>query len=321
MKLLFENGTWKTLQENEDNPQSIYLDGYLKQKLDFGKDIIKKGWDLPILIDGLERSGKSTLGMTVGYYMSDGKLGPRNFAAGMDDCAQKIRDAKKGDTIIIDEGSLVFSSKDAMVKAQRQLLKILDVCGQKNLTLIVCLPSFFDLAKQIAVRRSRFLLHVYPDSNFNRGRFAYWGQEKKEILYERARKHGTGYRDPRPDFIGRFSDFKPSWYVEYLEIKNKSLQEALNVDNKSSMNEDKKKLWELRYKLAAMRKMKINSAEQLAAALGITSTRLREWGQRGQIQPDSLGKVDFEGLSTTNNININLEEKNDFENPMEEEQT
>lgn len=223
---------WIELPPHSKEEGSIYLDGFLKKRLDKVRKLIDENWDAPILIDGPERSGKSTLAMTIGYYLSDTQLTANNFATGLTDCAKKIKEVPDKSILIVDEGSLVFSSKDAMSRAQKQLMKILDVVGQKNLIIIICLPSFFDLNKQIAIRRSRFLLHVYHTQNWKRGQFSYFSARKKRWLYELGRKNFGSYKKPKPTFIGSFVDFKPHFYEEYLEIKKKSMMEALDVGAK-----------------------------------------------------------------------------------------
>ena len=77
-----------------------------------------------------------------------------------------------------------------MTREAKKLQKVLDVIGQKNMIFIIVLPSFFDLNKQIAIRRSKFLLHCYTDNTLQRGRFTYFGERKKKILYQFA---GTSF--------------------------------------------------------------------------------------------------------------------------------
>ncbi len=221
----------KTKKWEEGNVHgSIYLDRALKARLDNVKRILKKKYDCVFCIDGKERIGKSTLGITCGWYLSDEQLTQNNFASGLNDAAKKIKDLPDASVLIVDEGSLMFSSKDAMSKKQKELIKILDVIGQKNMVFIIILPSFFELNKSIAIRRSRFLLHCYSDANLNRGKFVYFGEKRKSKLYEMGKKNFGSYNRPKADFPGSFLDFKPSWYAEYLEIKKKSMLEALDVE-------------------------------------------------------------------------------------------
>jgi hypothetical protein len=213
--------------------EELYLDGYLKTKLDNIKEIISKNWDAVILIDGKERSGKSTLGFACAWYLSNGTITINNLAKDTEDAIKKIEELPDKSILMIDEGSLSFSSKDALRSEQKKLMKILDVVGQKNLCIIVILPSFFDLAKQIACRRSRFLLHVYTDDFLNRGRFAYFGEKKKRILYDYGKKNYGSYDYPEADFIGRFTDFKVPFFEEYLRLKKESLMSALKAEIKA----------------------------------------------------------------------------------------
>jgi hypothetical protein len=227
-KVIFQNNKWTEVPE--DCMGGLYLDGYLKTKLDNVKDIIKKNWDCVILIDGKERAGKSTLGFCCAWYLSDGKMTINNLAKNTDDAIAKIQTLPDKSVLFIDEGSLSFSSKDAMRTEQKKIMKILDVVGQKNLTIIIVLPSFFELNKSIACRRSKFLLHVYTDEQLERGRFTYFGEKKKRMLYEVGKKNYGSYDYPEADFIGRFTDFKTPFFEEYLKLKRDTLMIALNED-------------------------------------------------------------------------------------------
>lgn len=205
--------------------QEVYIDGFLKEKLDNVKYILKRGWDCMSITDGKERSGKSTIDFVMlAYLFPDFSL--KNVAKNGEDALEKIKNLPNGSPIMVDEGSLIFSSKDAMMKEQRNILKVMDVVGQKNMFFGIVLPSFFDLIKHIAVRRSRFLIHVYTDKKLNRGRFAYFGEKKKEILYEYGKKHFGSYAYPKADFRGRFIDFNP-FGEEYFQFKRETLETAL----------------------------------------------------------------------------------------------
>ena len=114
-----------------------------------------------------------------------------------------------------------------MTREAKKLQKVLDVVGQKNMTFIIVLPCFFDLNKNIATRRSRFLLHVYTSNDMERGRFTYFGPNKKRQLYAVGKKNFGSYAKPRSDWLGSFDDFKLPFDKEYVELKKKSLAEAL----------------------------------------------------------------------------------------------
>ena len=218
---------WKEF-EIENNVKTINIHNRLREKLDNVKKIVKRKWDAVFLIDGMERIGKSTLGMTAAWYLSDAKLTIDNFAAGMQDAAEKIERLPDKSILFVDEGSLVFNSKDSMTKEAKKLQKVLDVVGQKNMIFIIVLPSFFDLNKNIATRRSKFLLHVYTASDMRRGRFTYFGPNKKRYLYALGKKNFGSYTKPKSDWLGDFDDFQLPFDDEYKELKKKSLAESLS---------------------------------------------------------------------------------------------
>jgi len=222
---------WKEWEKETGN-LTINLHVMLRKKLDNIKKIVKKKWDAVFIIDGGERSGKSTLGMTAAWYLSNGKLTLNNFAAGIQDAAEKVEKLPDGSILFVDEGSLVFNSKDSMTKEAKKLQKVLDVVGQKNMTFIIILPCIFDLNKNIATRRSKFLLHVYTPSSMERGRFCYFGGNKKRHLYILGKKNFGSYAKPKSDWLGNFDDFQLPFNEEYLVLKRKSLAEALGGDDK-----------------------------------------------------------------------------------------
>jgi hypothetical protein len=211
--------------------KDILFHDLLYQKLLNIKKIQKLGWDCQFIIVGDERSGKSTLGIQCGYILSNGKISIENIAPTASAAIEKLEDLPDESVLIIDEGSLMFSSKDTMKKEQRQLIKILNVVGQKKMVLIVILPDFFDLNKYISVFRSRFLIKVYADKNLRRGRFMYWGSSRKKILYEYGKKHYGSYKFPKSNFKGRFTSFNPI-FKEYEKLKVSSLWAALKSDDK-----------------------------------------------------------------------------------------
>jgi hypothetical protein len=214
-----EKQVWEDVERGTEG--ALYVDGFLRKRLNTILAIKKKKWDCVIVIDGPERSGKSTLGFLCAFYL-DPNLTLGHVAADADDALAKLENLPDGSVLMIDEGSLMFSSKDAMKSEQKKLIKILNVIGQKSMVLIIVLPCFFDLIKYIAVNRSRFLLHVYTSKQLERGRFAYWGENKKKKLYIYGKKNYNSYAYPQADFVGRFAEFNP-FGDEYQKLKRKSL--------------------------------------------------------------------------------------------------
>lgn len=207
------------------NGTTVRIHQLLKQKLDNVKKIMKKSWDCVFVIDGIEGSGKSTLSFLCGWYVSEGKLTLKNICEGTEDAVKKLQTLPDKSILIIDEGSLSFSSTEVMRREQRTLVKILNVIRQRCMCLIIVAPSFFNLNKYISVERSRFLIHVYTDKDLNRGRFCYFSQKKKKALYSIGKKNFNSYNKPKSDFTGLFTKFEPPFYKQYLRYKNQIIKE------------------------------------------------------------------------------------------------
>lgn len=236
MKIEFDKKKKKWINLPQNSKKGIYIDSKLYKKLQNVKAIQKKGYDCVILIDGGRREGKSIMAMTCAWILSDCKLTLNNFAIGSEDAKKKINELPDRSILFVDEGSAIFSSKDAMKKELKELVKILDVVGMKEIIFIIVLPSFFDLVRPIATRFSRFLLHIYTDDKMNRGRFAYFGTKEKRMLYTLGKKNFDSYRKPNANFIGRFIDFRVPFYDEYLKLKKKTLLHILKSSPETTSN-------------------------------------------------------------------------------------
>lgn len=217
LKYNHKHKKWNHIDESNKDSDCIYLDGKLKEKLDNIKMILKKNWDCFFIIDGMEGSGKSTLGLTCAWYLSDTKFTVNNICKSAKEAIEKMSSFPEESVLIIDEGDLMFSSKDVFNTEQKLLINLTKVIRFRRLVLIIIAPSFFDLNRGISERRSKFLLHVYTDKKLTRGRFAYFGSRKKHLLYEMGKKNYNSYDKPHSDFVGTFTDFK---MMNYIETKN-----------------------------------------------------------------------------------------------------
>ena len=269
--------------------QKFKLHERLKQKLDNIKKVQKSGWDCTLLIDGIEGSGKSTLGLTCAYYLSDGKFSVNDICTGSHDAVKKLEEAKDGGVLLIDEGSLLFSSNDAMRKEQKQLILILNVIRQKRMALIIVSPSFFRLNRYIATDRSRFLIHVYTKQDLRRGRFIYFGQKKKNKLYELGKKNFNSYAKPKSNWNGTFQDFNP-FGEEYHSIKKKSLKEALHPEKKTLPPQEIKQLAIAEVFQKIVPRLPLKTQSDIAEAMDFSRKTLYNYLNTYKIPENPLGK-------------------------------
>lgn len=210
--------------------EPVYIDGFLYNKYMRVVDMIKKNWDAVILVDGMEGSGKSTFAAQGATIISTALNVPftiDHIVADAQSAMEKLEKMPDNSVLMIDEGSLVFSSKDTMKKEQRQLINVMQIIRQKNMTLFIVLPQFFELTKYIAVHRSLFLCHIYADgAKKQRGRFAYFSTKGKNKLFILGKKNFNSYDKPKANFRGRFTSWFPFDKEKYNKIKRQSLSSA-----------------------------------------------------------------------------------------------
>ena len=215
-----------------------------------------KGWDNIIDIDGRRRAGKSTLAFTIAYLLNP-NMTINNFVSGLEEAPDKIEKAKEEDVLIFDEGSLVAGSKDAMSKKSKQLHKIIDVIGQKRLTLIFVMPSFLSISRQIIVEHSMFLIRVgVKRKTLARGLFQCYKNKRMRQLYDISKKDPKLGKKVKHSFNGKFIDFHLPFEEDYFKLKNKSMHEAINPEYNKP-----KKLNESELKTNFMMKFKENNLD------------------------------------------------------------
>lgn len=215
--------------------KNFYMDGYLKSNLDVIKKVTKKDWDFVFVIDGTEGSGKSTLAQQIAYFL-DPTFNIDRITFRPDEFKKTVIKTKPHKAIIFDEAYSGLSSRQAMTLVNKTLVDMFAEIRQKNLFLIIVLPTFFDLDRHVALWRSRILIHVYARDGFNRGYFSFYNMEKKKKLYLLGKKL-YNYKCVSPNFIGRFP--KP-YMVDENKYKEKKLESLRLMDKSKPLREDKK---------------------------------------------------------------------------------
>ena len=142
--------------------KEYYLDDWLKKKLDDRVIplLAQKDQDYVIIVDGPERSGKSTFAAQVAKYIDPTFdvtrecFSPEEFRTG-------IINASKGQVVVFDEAWRGFSNKSTLSEVNKLLVSLMMEMGQKNLCVIIVIPSFFGLEKYVALWRARGLFHIF----------------------------------------------------------------------------------------------------------------------------------------------------------------
>ena len=204
------------------------MDGYLQRNADIIKEQINKAdMDFVGIVDGFEGVGKSVLAMQLGYYV-DPTLDISRICFTADEFKNAVLKAKKGQCVIYDEAITGAFSREAIMQMNVILIKMMAQIRQKNLFMLLVLPSFFDLDKNLAVWRSKFLIHChFGKENYQRGFFKFANLQKKKEIYIEGKQL---YKYPRElykwNFWGRFTKFYPLDEELYKSKKAKSLQDS-----------------------------------------------------------------------------------------------
>jgi len=212
-----------------------YMDGYLKTNLGIMKDAIKEDWDMVIVVDGIEGSGKSVLAQQVAkeadpsFNIDRIVFNPKKFV-------KAIEKAGKYEAIVYDEAYGGLNTRQVLSQTNRALVSMMAEIRQKNLFVIIVLPCFFELDKYVAVWRSRALIHVYTDG-FKRGLFRFYNQARKKNMYINGKKT-YDYRKGIHNFHGRFLN---QYTVDEAEYRAKKLK-ALHEHGRQTVNDIAKQL-------------------------------------------------------------------------------
>lgn len=272
----------------------FYMDKYLTNNLDTAKKVIKKDWDMVFIVDGYEGSGKSVLAQQIAWYCTDGNFNIDNIAFTPNQFQEAILKAPKYSAVVFDEAYSGLSARAAMSKINRVLVKMLAEVRQRNLFILIVMPTFFDLDRYVAIWRSRALFHVLVGKDWSRGKFAFFNQDKKKALYALGKKF-YAYSKVQNNF---WADFVNHYVVDMEEYKKKKLIAT-------SENEEAEKL-ERNYKTISkelyvvmfnrLRELKYKQAE-IAKIMDIASRTLYDW--RKEYEKKNL-------INENNNKNIDL---------------
>ncbi len=231
-RLLFDEQTkeWKELSKDDPkHDNEIRLDPIRRRYLDKIRKDLGNDLDHVEIICGSVGSGKSTLGRVDCRYVSNDNFHPRTHVIRDEqDIRRVIKSVKRGEAILIDEGSMIFAAVETMTKKQKYANLILDMVRQKNLLIVICAPHLHRLSSSLVIDRATTVSRTYIFSKTGqRGRFAFYGTNAKEKLYRFAKKNHGSLRGAKPKYRGRFSK-DLTHEEEYRKVKDETLNKALD---------------------------------------------------------------------------------------------
>jgi hypothetical protein len=172
----------------------------------------------------------STFSHQIGRYV-DPTLDLDRICMTADEFKKAIVNAKKGNCIIYDEAVTGLSAAESITRIGRLLKSMMMQMRQKNLFVIIILPSVFEFNKYAVLSRARGLFHIYEKD----GKIGYWvGYNRKNLryLYLKGKKTYT-YRI-RSSFHGKFYGKYAVNEEQYRKKKEEALALMDDMDGKGA---------------------------------------------------------------------------------------
>lgn len=198
-------------QIQEQQKEDLWIAPIVKEQLDnIKKRVLNKDRDFVLVIDGEEGSGKSVLAMQIAKYL-DPAFNLDRIVFNSDDFLKTIKNpnTKKGSAIVLDEAFAAANSRASLTEVNRAMIGVATEMRQKNLFVIFCIPSFFDLDKYFALWRCRALFHVYFTPTEDR-RYVIFPKDHKKLLYLTGKKT---YSYSKP-----YSPYPPFSFPHYYPV-------------------------------------------------------------------------------------------------------
>jgi len=219
--------------------KSYYMNPHLVRSLDAIKKVVqKRDQDAVYVVDGPEGSGKSTFAMQIGCYL-DPTLELSRVCMEPDEFRSAIIKAKPHQCVIYDEAYTGLSSRASLSSMNKILVSMMMEMRQKNLFVIIVLPTIFLLDRYVALFRSRGLFHIYTTKTQHR--WLGFNRTNKKLLYLKGKKE-MNYGYPHIySFKGRFYGKYVVDEEAYRLKKRKTLEkteENADIESKYKVQRD-----------------------------------------------------------------------------------
>jgi len=213
-----------------------WLHPTLKVNLDTLAYNILQGWAFTIIIAGdmKVRMGKSMLAQQIAYYLSyklNRKFSIENVVFSGEALKEKAKSLSPA-VFILDESRADLASAKTLRGTTQELLDFFSETGMLQNVVILVLPDFFELTKTLAVGNSEYLINCFrtfeetkdrdgePVLKYVRGKYAFWGNTRKNRLYNEGFKH-KNYLAVKPDFYGEWRKF---WVLDVEEYEKRKTE-------------------------------------------------------------------------------------------------
>src|SRR3990167_2523310 len=183
--------------------------------------VLTKGWDYVCIISGLPGVGKSTFAQALAKYL-DPSFESWQICFTGSEFRNKTINGTKGQAFVPDESFADINTPLSKGPEFIATVNHLQLIRQKNLFLILILPDFFSLSKNVAIFRASHLFVPYSE-DYNHGDVAIFDRETKRELYIKG-KQFCNYQAALPNFR---TDFQVSWFVDKEDYDKRKKEHLL----------------------------------------------------------------------------------------------
>jgi ABC-type dipeptide/oligopeptide/nickel transport system ATPase component len=205
-----------------------FMDDLIRRELDKVKErVLKKDRDWIAVIDGEEGVGKSVLAQQIAKYL-DPDFNLDRIVFNSDEFIKAIKDPKTkiGSCIVLDEAFNAINNRASLSEVNRSMIGVATEMRQRNLFILIVIPSFFDLDRYFALWRCRSLINVYFTENEDRN-YIIFPKESKKYLYLNGKKTYS-YSKPRSPFPPcSFSNYYCVDEIAYREKKAEAFKKRI----------------------------------------------------------------------------------------------
>ena len=258
------------------------LHTYLHEKVKI--DLSRKDKDYVMIIDGYEGSGKSTFAQQIGKYV-DPTLDLSRICMTANEFKMAIINARPNQCVIYDEAVTGMTSSDSITRVGKLLKSMMMQMRQKNLFVIIIMPTIFEFGKYAVLGRAKSFFHVY-ESKGKRGYFAGYNRRDMKKLYLYGKK--TYSYKVRSRFTGRFYG---KYVVNEEEYRKKKADALFLIEGEDGEGEKGNKYMEFYHKLViALRKeldlSEVKTAEKLKAyGIQVSAANIGEITRKYAVTP------------------------------------
>lgn len=241
------------------------LGGLIKTTLKTDRDVVAP-------ISGGTGEGKSTLAIQLAFRIKP-NFNLDNVIFSRQEFIDKVNNSKKGDVLIIDEGSNIAFKRDFMHKEQKDIMKLFDMCRDKNLCILINVPHFWSLDNHL-LRSGKIKLwfhiikrgiaHIFKPDN-NPMSFDPWHQKYNEKAETRKR-----IKYHQSNYIGkmRFKRLPEEVEQKYRELKEEKRKKYL--EQEQILKEQKEVIPQEHQHILLLDKGNKHTRQEIADIVGVT---------------------------------------------------